>query len=197
MVMTWRQRALDVFVVGSAAFGLGALESLIKGQGNGLLGALSETVVPWFLLAFLAGAVARDRRYAFGAFVGVAATMMALVGFYFVNGFIFHYWATTWVAGFHDQVAGGKVYFELGLFSGALCGAFGAWWKRHLSMIPVIALGVAFVIEALARAALTNSVFGYADQVAAIELIVGALWIALALVATFELRHRHELRRLG
>ena len=152
--MTWRQRALDVLIVGLAGFGVGVLDSLIKGQGNGLLGALSETVVPWFLLAFLAGAVAKDRRYSFGAVAGIVATMMALAGFYFVNSLIFSYWSTTVLSGFQEQLLSGKVYFALGILSGALCGAFGAWWKQHLSMGPVIALGVAFVLEAMVRACL-------------------------------------------
>ena len=194
--MTWRQRALDVLIVGLAGFGVGVLDSLIKGQGNGVLGALSETVVPWFLLAFLAGAVAKDRRYSFGAVAGIVATMMALAGFYFVNSLIFSYWSTTVLSGFQEQLLSGKVYFALGILSGALCGAFGAWWKQHLSLGPVIALGVAFVLEAMVRAAFKNSLFGYADQVAVIEFIVGALWVALALVATLELRHRHDLRRV-
>jgi hypothetical protein len=192
--MAWRQRTLHVLIVGAAAFGLGALDSLLKGQGTGLLGALSEAVVPWFLLAFVAGATTSGRRYGFGAFVGVVATMMALIGFYFVNCFIFSYWATSLLSGFHEQIIGGAIYFKLGIVSGSLCGAFGAWWKQHLSMVPAVALGAAFVIEAMARASMTSHVF--ADQVAVIEAIVGALWIALSLVATLELRHRHGVRRL-
>jgi hypothetical protein len=192
--MAWRQRTLHVLIVGAAAFSLGALDSLLKGQGTGLLGALSEVVVPWFLLAFVAGASTSGRRYGFGAFIGVVATMSALIGFYFVNSFIFSYWATNLLSGFHEQILGGAIYFKLGIVSGSLCGAFGVWWKQHLSMVPVIALGAAFVIEAVARASMTSHVF--ADQVAVIELIVGALWIALSLVATLELRHRHGARRL-
>jgi len=193
--MTWRQRNLRAVVVGLSAFGVGALDSVIKGQGTGLLGALSEVIVPWLLLAFLAGAVASKRRYAFGAVVGVVATMSALVGFYFVNCFIFSYWDTSWFGALQDQIAGGRMYFELGLFSGAICGAVGTWWKEHLSMVPVVVLGLAFVLEAVARALLTNRIFGYAHQVGEIELFVGTMWVAFALVATLALRHRQGLRR--
>jgi hypothetical protein len=193
--MTWRQGILRLFIVGLTAFAVGAIDSLIKGQGTGLLGALSEVIVPWLLLAFLAGAMVRDRRYAFAAIVGVTATMAALIGFYFVNCFIFSYWDTTWVAALYNQMVGGHIYFELGLFSGALCGSFGAWWKQHLSMVPVVVLGVAFVVEAVVRALLTGQIFGYAHQVGEIEFFVGTLWLVFALVATLALRHRQGLRQ--
>jgi hypothetical protein len=189
--MTGQQRTLRVFGVALAAFGVGVLDSLIKGQGGGLIGALSQTVAPWFLLAFLAGALNSDRRYVLGAFAGLGATMLALVGFYAINSLYF-----PWLGGFYSVLLAGKVYFEFGLLSGPFFGAFGAWWKQHLSLVPVIALGVAFVLEALARVLQTNRVFGYADQVAVIEAVVGAVWIALALYTTVQLRERHSLERV-
>ena len=87
------------------------------------------------------------------------------------------------------QLLSGKVYFELAIFSGPLFGAFGAWWRQQLSMVPVIMVGMLFLVEALAHASQTSALVQYADQVAGIEVLVGALWTVLALNKTKVLRH--------
>jgi hypothetical protein len=188
--MTRRQQVMHAMGIGFAAFSVGALDSLIKGQGLGILGALSETVVPWFLLAFLAGAYTKERRFALGAIAGFEATMFALVGFYFVNSLLFNFGAATWISDFHSSLLSGKVYFELGVVSGPLMGALGVWWKQKLSVIPVVAIGAAFLLEALARSMEANNFFQYGHQVGAIECFVGVLWIVLAGYVTTLLRRK-------
>jgi Family of unknown function (DUF6518) len=185
--VTRYQQLLRVIVVGLVALILGALDSLIKGDGAGLIGALSETAAPWFLLAFLAGAATNDRRFLLGALTGLEATVAALIGWYFVNSLIFPFGAYTWTSSFHSSLLTGKVFFELAIASGPVFGAFGAWWKRNLSMVPVFALGLLFILEALSRA----NVFGpYAHPVAVAEVFVGVLWMSLAFVTTKLLRQR-------
>jgi hypothetical protein len=189
--MTRPQQFRRVLVVGFGAFVMGALDALIKGQGTGLLGALSQTAAPWFLLAFLAGAATSTRRYILGALSGLGATACALTGFYLVNSFIFVF--GTWSQDFHLAFGSGKIYFELGLLSGPLFGWCGAWWKQHLSIIPVVGLGLAFVLEALVRAPQSPIFYGYGGKVATIEAVVGALWIAFAYYWTLALRQRDVL----
>jgi hypothetical protein len=189
--MTRRQQVRRALVVGLAAFAVGALDALIKGQGAGLFGALSQTAAPWFLLAFLAGAAISDRPYILGALNGLGATVCALTGFYFVNSFIFVF--GTWSQDFHLAFGSGKIYFELGLLSGPLLGWCGAWWKQHLSIVPVVVLGLAFVLEALIRAPQSPIFYGYGGKVATIEAVVGALWIAFAFYWTLALRQRDPL----
>jgi hypothetical protein len=189
--MTRPQQFRRVLVVGFGAFVMGALDALIKGQGTGLLGALSQTAAPWFLLAFLAGAATSTRRYILGALSGLGATACALTGFYLVNSFIFVF--GTWSQDFHLAFGSGKIYFELGLLSGPLFGWCGAWWKQHLSIIPVVGLGLAFVLEALVRAPQSPIFYGYGGKVATIEAVVGALWIAFAFYWTLALRQRDVL----
>jgi hypothetical protein len=189
--MTRPQQVQRVFVVGLGAFAMGALDALIKGQGRGLLGALSQTAAPWFLLAFLAGAATSTRRYILGALSGLGATACALTGFYLVNSFIFVF--GTWSQDFHLAFGSGKIYFELGLLSGPLFGWCGAWWKQHLSIVPVVGLGLAFVLEALVRAPQSPIFYGYGGKVATIEAVVGALWIAFAFYWTLALRQRDVL----
>jgi Family of unknown function (DUF6518) len=189
--MSRPQQVGRVVVVGLAAFAMGALDALIKGQGTGLLGALSQTVAPWFLLAFLAGAATSDRRYILGALSGLGATVCALTGFYLIDSFIFVF--GTWSQNFHLALGSGKIYFELGLVSGPLFGWCGAWWRQHLSIVPVLGLGLAFVFEALVRAPQSPIFYGYAGKVATIEAVVGAVWIAFAFYWTLALRQRDTL----
>lgn len=189
--MTRHQQVRRVLVVAFAAFAVGALDALIKGQGTGLFGALSQTAAPWFLLAFLAGAAMSDRPYVLGALSGLGATICALTGFYFVNSFIFV--TGTWSQDFHIAFGSGKIYFELGLMSGPLLGWCGAWWRQHLSIVPVVVLGLAFVLEALVRAPQSPIFYGYGGTVAAIEAVTGALWIAFAFYWTLALRQRGTL----
>lgn len=186
--MTRPQQIGRIAAVGLASFVLGALDALIKGQGTGLLGALSQVAAPWLLLAFLAGAATSDRPYVLGAVCGLGATACALTGFYFVNSFIFVF--GTWTQDFHHALGSGKIYFELGFVSGPLFGWFGAWWKQHLSIVPVVVLGLAFVFEALVRAPQAAVFYQYGGKVATIEAVTGALWIAFAFYWTLALRQR-------
>jgi hypothetical protein len=194
--MTTSQQVRRLLVVGVIALALGALDSLIKGDGAGLVGALSQTAAPWFLLAFLAGAATSDRRIVLSVVAGFGATILALIGFYFVNSLIFRFGSVPWLSRFHYSLGVGKMYFALALFSGPLFGAFGAWWKRNLSMAPVVALGLLFVVEALARATHAKIFAQYGDVVAAIEVFVGVVWTVLAFQTTRMLRQRAELQKV-
>jgi hypothetical protein len=187
--MTLREKLIRVFGIGIAAFLVGALDSLVKGQGYGVIGALSETVVPWFLLAFLAGACMKGRILS-GAIAGFGATMCGLIGFYLVNSFIFNFGTFTWLSNFHYSLATGRQPFEFGVVSGLLFGALGMLWKRRLTIIPVVGLGVAFVLEALARAWEGSNFFWHGHAVGVIESFVGLAWIALALYVTAAQRRK-------
>jgi hypothetical protein len=189
-VMTQSQQLRRLFVVGFIALSLGVLDSIIKGTGTGLFGALSETAAPWFVLAFVAGAATSDHRFALSAFAGFESTILALVGFYFVNSLIFSFGATTWLGSFYLALLSGKSYFGLALVSGPFFGACGAWWRRNHSTVPVIALGLLFVVEAVVRATQASIFAHYADPVVAIEMLVGVLWMVLAIRTTKALRRR-------
>jgi hypothetical protein len=193
--MTRPQQVRRVLVVGIIAFAVGSLDSLVGGRGIGLLGALSQTAAPWFLLAFLAGAATSDRRYILGALSGLGATVCALVGFYFVNSLMFAY--GTWPQDLHYALGSGKIYFELGMVSGPLFGWCGAWWKQHLSLVPVVVIGLFFVAEALIRAPSAAIFYNYAGKVAMIEAVTGALWITVAFYMTLALRQRDGLENSG
>jgi hypothetical protein len=189
--MNRRHAVLRALAVGVVALVLGAGESLIKGGGAGLVGALSRTAAPWLLLAFLAGAYSSDRRLGVGAFVGLEATLLGLVGYYLINSLFFPVGANGWIVDLRFALQPGKIYFELGVVSGPLFGAFGVWWRQHLSMVPVIVLGLIFIIEAVEQA--SQVAFPqYAEQVAAIEIALGVLWMIVALTKTRLLRAKQR-----
>jgi hypothetical protein len=191
--MTLREKLVRVFGIGIAAFAIGALDSLVKGQGYGIIGALSETVVPWFLLAFLAGACMKGRILS-GAIAGFGATMCGLIGFYFVNSFLFNFGAITWISSLHYSLGTGRVPFEWGILSGLVFGALGMLWKRELTIIPVVGIGAAFVLEAVARAWEGSNFFWHGHAVGVIESFVGLAWIALAVYVTAAQRRRPRLQ---
>jgi hypothetical protein len=195
-LMTRSQQLGRLLAVGFIALALGVLDSLIKGDGNGLFGALSETAAPWFVLAFVAGAATSDRRLTLSALAGFESTILALVGFYFVNSLIFSFGASTWLGSFHAALLTGRLYFGLALVTGPFFGACGAWWRKNHSVVPVIVLGLLFVLEAVARAPQARIFAHYAAAVVAIELTFGVLWMVLALHTTKTLRQRSKVQHV-
>ena len=186
--MTQRRVVERVIALCLAAFVLGVVDSLIKGNGHGLIGALSRTAAPWLLLSFLGGALASRRSALVGAVAGLATTYLALIGFYLVNSLLFRYDSMSWLADIRHALGTGRTYFVLATLSGPLLGALGTWWRQHLSMIPVICLGLVFVLEALEQAAVARLLVDYSVQAAAIEAVAGALWTVFALNLTRFLR---------
>jgi len=172
------------------SFGMGIVNALMRVDGSDLFSSLSQTVAPWLLLAFLAGAFANEHRLALGACSGLVATMFALVGFYFTNGAIFHYGPQSWPGYISYGFGQGKVFFTLGLFSGPLPGLFGAWWRQNLSLIPVLTVGMLFILEGVTHASQANFFAPDALSVAAIEVVLGLLWIVIAFATTRSWRHR-------
>jgi hypothetical protein len=180
-------------VVGLCAFGFGVLDSVFKGDGSGLYGAFGQTAAPWILLAFVTGAVTSERRLLVGGGTGLVATLLALMGFYFVNSLMFYAGPTSWITDFHLAMLTGTQYFVLGLFSGLLFGALGAWWRQHLSGVPVVAVGLLVILEALVQTIVVRSFDPHEAQVAVIEALLGVAWIVSALNVTKLLRRRTDV----
>ena len=97
----------------------------------------------------------------------------------------------------YQAFAAAKIYFELNCVSGPLYARVGVarGRNRHLSIVPVVGLGLAFVHEALVRAPQSPIFYGYGGKVATIEAVAGALWIAFAFYWTLALRRRDSPRR--
>ena len=185
--------AARVVAAGLCAFIFGVLDSAFKGDGSGLLGALGQTAALWILLAFVAGAVTSERRLVVGAGTGLLATLLALMGFYVVNSLMFYAGPTSWLTDFHLAILTGPQYFIIGSLSGPIFGALGAWWRQHLSIVPVIGVGMIFIVEALVQAIFVRSFDPHEAPLAVIEAGMGIMWIFFTLNVTKMLRQRTDV----
>jgi len=120
--MSLRRRVIVVLL---AALVFGAVAALLKGQGSGVNQVLGNMSAPWLMVAFLAGTRSRSLRV--GGALGLAATLMALSGFYVAfalsadlgdHGLAGDLYLT--LSGYNSR------YFLAGLVSGPALGAIGA-----------------------------------------------------------------------
>lgn len=120
-------------MLGAILFGV--ICSVAKGNGAGVRDAAGNLSAPWLILPLLSAvyvtprrSLAGARRPLLGAVLGVATTMLALIGFYLANAFVLD-------LGPHSTLrdvtltmgAVGDIWFRYGLVSGAVCGTVGAW----------------------------------------------------------------------
>lgn len=103
--------------------------ALLKGQDPGVNQVLGHISAPWLMIAFLAGTRSRSLRV--GGTLGLAATLMALSGFYLAFALSAdlgdHGLADLYLtlSGYNSR------YFLAGLVSGPALGAIGAWWNAR------------------------------------------------------------------
>ena len=121
-----------------AAFILGIALGAFKADSSGLRGAIGNLSAPWLLIAFLPAVSCRSAVR--GAWMGLASTMAALVGFYAALTLVL---AGDLGGGGHlrefvVEAGANRIYFLAGLVTGPLLGAIGAWMgRRHPSMVAV------------------------------------------------------------
>lgn len=133
------------------ALAFGVTWSIVKGNGAGVRDAVGNISAPWLLLPFLAGAlVAKGRRPAAGAGVGLLVTLAALAGFYVANAFVLDLGPHPLLVDVRLAVVAGKHYFALALLSGPAFGALGGWWQRHRSTSMAVLVTSLLVFEPLA-----------------------------------------------
>jgi len=147
--MTWRRtgRLLAIALLFGVAAGLLKGPS---GDGRGTLwevrSALANISTPWVLIAWFAGS--RSTRIGFGILLGLAATVVALVGFYVVCGVV-EAMGNDVVSSSMAWMSANRVWFEAGMVSGPLFGALGAWWARRRSPSAFAVAGLLMVGEPL------------------------------------------------
>lgn len=165
--------------VAVAAWTVGALLCLMKGEGGGLLDELGNLSAPYGVTAVLAGLTAR--RAWSGALLGVAATEATLGGFY---------WA--WATLLGHEVSPGylRLWLGLGLALGAACGLLGrAAVTRPALRYSIPAL---LLLEPLAlRVEVLTSRFGFGTaDVRPEQLLAFAIEIAVGVLALLVVRAR-------
>jgi hypothetical protein len=136
-------------LISALAFAFGFAVAALKGQGGGLLDGVGNLSAPWLLVAFLPGL--QSRSIAKGALIGLAATMLALAGFYLAVALTAGYGLHSLPAGVELAFGANRRYFAAGLLSGPVFGAVGSWWSsrgtyRAAPVIGLLLLGEPLVI---------------------------------------------------
>ncbi len=132
------------------AAGFGVALAWLKGNGGGLRDAVGNVSALWLLLPFLAGAAAGSRRLAAAAVAGLAATLAALVGFYFAESFVLDLGPHPWLTDLSLTMGTVRYYGERALLTGPLFGALGFWWQQRRSVAAAGLLAAAFIFEPVA-----------------------------------------------
>ncbi len=158
------------------AFGVGA--ALLKGQsGDGraivsqVRSELGNLSAPWVLIAWFAGT--RSRRIPVSSVLGLAATTIALVGFYLVSAVVEPMDRGGVVRDVGAWVSANRVYFEAALVSGPLFGALGGWWARRPSPSAFAVAGLLMIGEPLVLW-LTGAIFpsGVLSPITGLPLVI-------------------------
>jgi hypothetical protein len=97
---------------------------------------LGNLSAPWLLVAFLAGTQASRPRW--GALLGLAATSVALFGFYLFTSFVVDLGGHGPLRDFAKELSANRVYLEGGVLTGPLFGAFGAWARQRRLRTSVV-----------------------------------------------------------
>jgi len=156
---------LAVAALLSAAFGV----TVWVVQGHSAAGwYLANFAGVWLAVAFVFGALAARRDEA--CLAGLCAEMSALGGYYGWMHFGQHQ---------HQPLSHVVFWSCCGLLAGPVFGQLGYRWRRRRSEIAGIALGVAFVCEAIVLG-LTQA---RPRSVAALEIVAGVLLAAMLFVA--------------
>ncbi len=175
------QARSDLFV-GISALAFGIAVSVVKGNNAGIRDAIGNVSAPWLLIGFLGGAIAGRRRVMVGALTGTVATLIALLGFYVTNSFILDLGPHPWLTELSLAVVGGKGWFLFSLVSGPIFGTLGVWWARTRSVIPVLIVGLLFVLEPgiqLARSGGNN--MGNQLLIGLVEIALGVSWVIVTI----------------
>ena len=136
------------------------------------LGAdLSGLSAPWLVLPFVVGALQRSPRRA--ALLGIACTMLALVG-YTAMTFSPLENAHLTMPGLIGFLRGGNFrWFAAGVLSGPLFGWLGYRWRVRRALWAGLAVTAIIVLEPMARHVYGNVI--RSESVAAGEMLVGCV----------------------
>src|ERR1700722_10130491 len=129
------------------AFVFGFAVATLEGQGGGLLDGVGNLSAPWLLVAFLPGLGSRSAVK--GALAGLAATMLALAGFYLALALHADYGLHSLRAGLDLAFSANRRYFLAGLVSGPIFGVVGAWWGSRGDRRPALAVGALLLAQPL------------------------------------------------
>ncbi len=140
--MLTRHRLLIVL---SVAFVFGFMAAVLKGQGSGLRDEMGNLSAPWLLVAFVSGSAHRQIRK--GALAGLAATVIALAGFYAAVALTADLGSVGLRSDLTLAFRGNIRYFAAGVVSGPTLGALGAWCSSRRSTQAHVVVGLLLLGE--------------------------------------------------
>jgi len=136
------RRTLAALIV---ALAFGMLAALVKGDQAGLRDTIGNLSTPWLLVAFGAGRLTRSLPR--GALLGLAATVLALLGFYLVVAVITDDAMPTLHEHLEHVLRVNRRWLISGLLSGPLFGALGAWARRLPRRAALVIVGLLLIVE--------------------------------------------------
>jgi hypothetical protein len=179
--MASQGRRIVGLLLAAAAFGISM--SVVKGNDAGVRDTIGNVSAPWLLLPFAAGALAGRAKTPVGAAIGLAASIVAMLGFYVTNAAVLDLGPHPWLVDLRLAVEGGRMYLALALLSGPLFGALGAIWQRRHAAALGVAVASLLVFEPAAwllyQRGVDSIVVGY-PLVWAVEVAFGILGCRLA-----------------
>jgi hypothetical protein len=143
-------RRLVVSLLLVLAFGLAA--GFFKGNDIGIRGEIGNLSAPWLVVAFAPAWTSRS--VVRGAFVGLASTLVALVGFYAALTVVLagHLGGGGYLSELSVELHANRVYFAAGVMSGPLFGALGALIGRRRPDALWVLVGAVLAGEVIAVA---------------------------------------------
>jgi hypothetical protein len=192
-----RSRPLGTTAALVGALVCGIALSVVKGDGDGVRSAIGNLSGPWLLIPLVAGASTRAsrvtglRHVGWGAVFGLLVTLAALGGFYASNSLVLDLGPHAWLVDLRLSVAAGRRYFLLGLLSGPVCGAFGAWWTARDARSLAGPVAALLVLEPVASWVQQAAVGG--DHTGQPGVWAGELLLGVGVGAWAATRGRREL----
>ena len=186
-------------LVAAAAFGVAA--GLFTGDGATLRSGIGNLSAPWLLVALLPAL--RCRSAARGGLLGCATTVAALAGFYAAKTLV--------LAGqnggggllreFLVEAGANRLYFVIGIVTGSLFGAVGAWTgrrdPRHAGLLAGgLLAGEIAVVAAVQGHQLLPAALYFNWAVSSWDPYIGECAVGAAIVAATLWRTRWRVLRL-
>jgi len=171
---TWK-----VLVTLVVAVLFGVIMQIFKGNTIGIRNAIGNLSVPWLLLPYLSGKLVGQRKIWVSAGIGLAASMVALFGFYAADPFVWNLTHQGLLANVLLTLDAGRRWFLLAFLSGPVFGGLAVFQRRRQASVILAGIATLIIVEPFAHVIydnLTNSpLLPSGVTVWTVEFISGAI----------------------
>lgn len=170
---------LKVFVTLIIAVLFGVIMQTFKGNTLGIRNAIGNLSVPWLLLPYLSGRFVGQRKILLSAGIGLAASMVALVGFYASDPLVWNLGHQGFLANMLLTLEAGRRWFLLAFISGPVFGTLAAFKRNYQANIILSGVSTLIILEPFAHVIYNNlthsPLLPGVVTVWATELLVGSM----------------------